>query len=762
MTGLLLSHHLLVLSLAGIALALAFAFYFWKRRILTDYEDLKSGKSVCPGPQKCTKKAWTKQIYTASSEDNLLRPLDESQLALQESEAYLRMLYNNLLDPAFLIDFHTKQIVDSNQAARDFYGYTKEEFSQMTPADLHLEEDGLVDVLDKTERPRVHRRQHCKKDGGSPWVEIQQSYFEREGKKFNILNLRDITEQVEIQEAFEKNYRRLVEAQEIAKIGNWEYHIDTRKCWASEQAHRIFAHQPDAKGFIDWADMLEHFEDSPDMMRSYHEFIDGKLDMLSLSHEIVAHDKVHRSIEIIVKLERDDKNKPLMLFGTVEDVSERRDLEKQLQADARRESFLARCLRLMLKSHEVDKTVNKIIREVGDYFEADEVLVFKSGIKDDDTALSYIWGGREGNQVDTKPQAGSKQIRMWLDLLMQGPKIIHSISDLSGNKPQSFLREEGINSLLSAPIMLQRDMWGRIAIAYFEENKKLSDRDTALLETLARVISLGIERSQRENALLDERNRAESASQAKSEFLANMSHEIRTPMTAILGFADILAYSQDEDEKEEAVHTIRKNGQFLLKVINDILDFSKIEANRIDLESKEFNLLRFLGEIESLIAVSAKEKGIAFRLECPDSIPETITTDPLRLKQILLNLLGNAIKFTTEGHVSVVTELVEVEGKQKLQFQVIDTGIGISEEQLPCLFKPFTQADSSVTRRFGGSGLGLTISARLAEMLGGSIQVMSEVGVGSVFTVQVTPSKIGKMVGYERVSMDDGGKPVPL
>ncbi|MHC4402719.1 MAG: PAS domain S-box protein [Planctomycetota bacterium] len=231
---------------------------------------------------------------------------------------------------------------------------------------------------------------------------------------------------------------------------------------------------------------------------------------------------------------------------------------------------------------------------------------------------------------------------------------------------------------------------------------------------------------------------AESASRAKSEFLANVSHEIRTPLTAILGFADVLSHGLEPPESAQALETIRRNGQYLLRIINDILDLSKIEAHHLHVERMPCSPRRILEEVASLARVKTVSKGLSLELDYQGPIPATIVTDPLRLRQVLVNLVDNAVKFTETGSVRVVTRLIEAESDQPhLQFNVIDTGIGIPEHEIPNLFKPFTQGDPSTSRKFGGTGLGLSISERLVEMLGGTITVASTPGKGSTFAVTV-------------------------
>jgi signal transduction histidine kinase/ActR/RegA family two-component response regulator len=232
--------------------------------------------------------------------------------------------------------------------------------------------------------------------------------------------------------------------------------------------------------------------------------------------------------------------------------------------------------------------------------------------------------------------------------------------------------------------------------------------------------------------------RALEATAAKSAFLANMSHEIRTPMTAILGYVDLLRDTDTtEEQRAEYLDTVRANGQHLLRLINDILDLSKVEADRVEVEHLEVSLTGLIHEVEKLVASKAREKGLSLEFAATGELPRTIRTDPVRLRQILVNLIGNAIKFTESGGVQVYVRAGHRAGEPILHFAVHDTGIGMTEEQIGRLFRPFSQGDASTTRRYGGTGLGLTISRRLARLLGGDIEVESTPGLGSVFTVSI-------------------------
>ncbi len=237
---------------------------------------------------------------------------------------------------------------------------------------------------------------------------------------------------------------------------------------------------------------------------------------------------------------------------------------------------------------------------------------------------------------------------------------------------------------------------------------------------------------------------AEAANRSRGEFLANMSHEILTPMAAILGHADILKEHLQDPDNVTLVQTIRRNGAFLIEILNDIMDISKIDAGMLVIDRVTVQPVPLIADIGLLMEVRASEKKLPLEVAYAGPIPSTIETDPVRLRQILLNLLGNAIKFTTAGKVQLVVAFNAVE--RQLQFDVIDTGIGIQSQDCERLFEPFVQSDNTSTRSFGGTGLGLTISRRLARALGGDVTVQSEFGSGSRFTLLIDAGRTGELI----------------
>ena len=504
----------------------------------------------------------------------------------------------------------------------------------------------------------------------------------------------DVTDITRARQALEQTEERLSLAIKASGIGLWDWNIPTSEIYFSDTFYTLLGYEPgELPMSLDTWKELCHPDDADAARADIHRHFDGETDLYVNEHRLRAKDGSWIWIRDVGEVvERDERGGPKRMTGVHVDID-------ALMRTQREIASLEENLRLFIR--HTPAAVAMFDRDLR-YIVASEGWFEQYNLNHEDIV------GR--SHYDVFPSIPDR----WKDI----HKRVLEGHPLSAERDY-FIRENGVEQWIRWELRPWRDSSG----------------DVGGLVMFTEVIT---DQIHHERTLETARRAAEAASTAKSEFLANMSHEIRTPMTAILGFTDLLLEPDlASDERVEHVATIRNNAAHLLEIINNILDMSKIEAGRMTTERVRISPARVIQDVASLSSTRADNKDIKLCVDFQTPVPAGIHTDPTKLRQILVNLVGNAVKFTDQGAVELRVRYDEDD--RRLDIAVADSGIGMSPEQLEAVgrFEAFTQADSSTTRRFGGTGLGLRISNSLAKLLGGRIEIDSTEGQGSVFTLSL-------------------------
>ncbi len=431
------------------------------------------------------------------------------------------------------------------------------------------------------------------------------------------------------------------------------------------------------------------------------------------------------------------------------DITRRKEALNALEARDKLLGGVAKAKTSLLTIRDFEAAIRHAIDDLGKSAAVDRVYVFENhkSLDGEFTGLSlkFQWPDENLTEDEKRPQlqklSYQKQLPGWFETLSQGDVIQGCGGEFSENVRQLFLWPEEVSALF-APIIQEKEFWGIIGFATCAQPRQWQESEVAVLAAVAASIGGFIESKRNEVELVKAKNIADSASLAKGEFLAMISHDIRTPMNAILGFADLLAQTDIKPDQSEYLKIINRSGKALLELINNVLDYSKIESRAIELEEAPFRLEDAVLEALELVNVRAREENIGLQYNLEDDSRQYFQGDFHRLRQILINLVNNAVKFTAKGEVSVEVSTNKLEDNQwEIHFAVKDTGIGIPEDKLEQLFLPFSQVDSSTTRQYGGTGLGLVICKRLCEKMGGRIWVESQLGEGSTFHFTIVVSE---------------------
>ncbi len=419
-------------------------------------------------------------------------------------------------------------------------------------------------------------------------------------------------------------------------------------------------------------------------------------------------------------------------------ITKRKHMEAKLKVQAKRDALLSRISRLFLDQN-LETAIEATLPELGKFMDCDRTCIFRYDSKARDFSLIHEWCAAGIEACINCRQKISPQSYPWLhsQLLAAKPLLVEDIDTLTSQAEleKREWQRQGNKSLVTIPILRAGKLLGYLGLDAVKSHKKWNQKEINFLQLVAEIIAVGKTRHQAGMELLKAKEAADKANRVKSEFLANMSHELRTPLNAILGFAQVLRRDKTFTELQKShLEIINNSGEHLLNLINDVLDMSKIEAGKIALSSNNFDLYRLLNNLKQMWQIKAESKGLQLNFICGADVPRYINSDESKLRQILLNFLSNAIKFTSQGSVSLSVRKHQQLSPSvvTLYFEVKDTGLGIAQEEIASIFEPFIQTESGRQSQ-SGTGLGLPISRKFIQIMGGELKVESKVNLGSKF-----------------------------
>lgn len=427
-------------------------------------------------------------------------------------------------------------------------------------------------------------------------------------------------------------------------------------------------------------------------------------------------------------------------FGRTTDITGRRLAENALAKQSQLQQLLVSITtkNINLPLHELEESIQNSLQSLGEFVEADRTYIFDYDFEKGIGTNTFEWCAKGiESQINKLQGLNLEDFPEWNSKHQKGQIFqIEDTSILAEGRLKSILEDQQIKSLITLPMMDEGKCIGYVGFDSVRTYHPYNEGEVQVLEVYAQVLVNIRKRSHLQKVMLSAKEDAERANSVKSEFLANMSHEIRTPLNGVIGFTELLVNTKLTPEQKQYVESANVSALSLLGIINDILDLSKIEAGKLELDEVKTDLFELLDQTADIVKFNSAKKGLELLLNVQIDAPRYAVVDPVRLKQILVNLLSNAVKFTQKGEVElnmIYEQNFEEPDKGVFTFSVRDTGIGITDEQKSKLFKSFTQADSSTTRKFGGTGLGLVIAQMLAQKMGATIELQSEPGKGSIF-----------------------------
>lgn len=657
-----------------------------------------------------------------------INALGASRALLKTSEERMGLLVNNIKDYAIVMLDTEGKILSWNEGASGISGYKSEEIVGRHVSAFYTEEDvaagvPLANLLAANERGEIHSEGWQKrKDGSLFWAHVTITRLLDENKKMRgyVKITRDITEQMRAETAVRQSRAQLAMSQQLAHIGSWELDLDTKSLNWSDELYHIYGNAPTTEEIrFERMFLLTHPADREFVMNTILDAI-NKHSSFDFRRRIVRSDGAVRTLHSLGEVIFNESGAAVKMVGADQDITDRlheEEMEKLAMA--------------------ATKSFNSVIiaNSEGKIEWVNEGFTKLTGYTFEEVQHTHGELLRRGGLTGL-----SREMVDYQRLLQENKPVVYESKNYSKSGHEYWV----ITTL--TPVIGQDGKIERIIAIDSDISERKKVEEDLILSN--RIAEHSLKKGNKAlSDLLRAKKELEESMTVKEQFLAKMSHEIRTPMNAIVGLSEIMMETPLTHDQEECMDAIRLSSQNLLSIINDILDFSRLSSGKVELESLPFKPSDVVEGVLRTVGFSAKQKGIELAVEADfTKLPEYVVGDSVRLGQILLNLVGNSIKFTEKGKITVSEKLMSMQdGKVTLQFVVSDTGIGIPQDRLDTIFDSFTQASNETSRKYGGSGLGLTIVKQLAELHGGSVTVTSQIGKGSTFTVIMQYAIAGAM-----------------
>ncbi len=670
---------------------------------------------------------------------------------LHQNQQDLNTLFNTIDDFLFILDMKGN-IIHCNAIVFERLGYTHSELINQNVLTLHPPArhkeaiKQLMGMLEGTENTCLVPLL-CKDNSEIP-VETKAKKGVWSGKEVVIGTSRNITERKYYENQMKQNAQRLEMALLASNAGIWDWNMKTDEVtfndkWCEMRGVNKDEVQPHVSS---WKKLI-HSDDLPATLASLTDYMAYKTQLYQAEYRVRT--KAGKNVWILDSgkfTEFDINGNPVRMVGTNIDITQKKESEYILQQNLRQQELLSEIALELNSLNEFDSRINSIMQKIGNHTDVSRVYIFEDFNNGLNCSNTFEWCNVNITpQKDELSDIPYEIIPSWKILLRDYGRVYsENIVEL----PQDLLdilEPQQIKSIVVYPLYVQCEFFGFIGFDECSIFRHWSKSELELLRTFSGIVANAYERKIMEQSIIKERDRANQANQAKSEFLANMSHEIRTPMNAILGFSEALYHKLDSAQHQKMVKSILSSGNLLLSLLNDILDLSKIEAGKLDISPQPMDLNNIMQEIKLLFTDKASKKGIEIFIKLSPDFPDVILLDEIRIKQVIFNLVGNAIKFTHKGFVNIRAEFCPTSDNiGELALVVEDTGIGIPESQQQIIFEAFRQQSGQSNRKYGGAGLGLAISKRLVEKMNGKISVKSTEDKGAVFKVLIPKVKIGQ------------------